>query len=303
MNSVNDNPTFDDANQLDDLLSDAKAGDTVSVSTAADAHAIVDQFASGSAASPWTSLDRASVASRLSEIIAAPRKVQQGALNLCGPASFYSQWALRDPVAFAKFSTTLYDTGAGKLGTLPVAPSSDLLQADYVQMLARMGTAVSPQADWMILGALRNSTDVFWQGSWQGDPQQAVSALTRPEELTSWFNAAGPYAAVDNQANWATAKGLPHALSLSLGQGVDIALLIHANLMASSLNRPYDNDWLMSQFPNHYVVLLGEIVQDVKTQNVKLTVWSWGDVKPLVVTQDDFVANYYGAVIARLPDH
>lgn len=297
-----DNAAFDDADQLGNLLNDAKAGDTASVSTTTDAQAVIDQFASGSAASPWTSLDRATVASRLSEIVGTPRQVRQGKLNLCGPASFYSQWALRDPVAFANFATGLYDTGAAQLGTLQISPSRDLLQADYAQMLPRMGDAVSPQADWMILGALRNSTDVFWQGTWQGDPQQMVSALTRPEELTSWFEATGTYKKVDNQANWATAKGLPHALSLSLGQGVDIALLIHANLMASSLNHPYDNNWLLSQFPNHYVVLLGDIVQDLNSKNVKLTVWSWGDVKPLMVSQDDFVANYYGAVVAYLRD-
>jgi hypothetical protein len=72
--------------------------------------------------------------------------------------------------------------------------------------------------------------------------------------------------------------------------------------MATSLNKPYDTNWLKGQFPNHFVVLLGDVVQDVQTKNIRLSVWSWGDVKPLVVSQDDFVANYYGAVIATMPD-
>ncbi|HXP75730.1 MAG TPA: hypothetical protein VN823_16430 [Stellaceae bacterium] len=293
---------FDDADQLDALLNDAKASDTISVSSASDARDLIGNFGAETAASPWTSLERSAVAQRLAAIVSDPRQVQQGALNLCGPAAFFSQWAKRDPVAFATFATQLYDAGAAKIGSLQISPGQDLLQASYADMVPRMGGSVSPPADWMILGALRNSTDVFWQGSWEGDPGQNLAALTRPEELASWFNATGIYAKVDNQANWATAAGIPHALSLALRPGVDIALLIHANLMATSLNKPYDANWLKSQFPNHFVVLLGDVVQDVQTKNMTLSVWSWGGVKPLVVSQDDFVANYYGAVIARMPD-
>jgi hypothetical protein len=292
---------FDDADQLDALLSDPKANDTVSVSSASDARDIIGNFGAETSTSPWTSLERSAVSQRLSQIITDPRQVQQGALNLCGPAAFYSQWVKRDPVAFANFATQLYDNGSAKLGSLQISPSKDLLQANYADMVTRMGSDISPAADWMILGALRNSTDVFWQGTWEGDPKQELSALTRPEELASWFTATGTYAKVDNRANWATAAGIPNALNLALRDGTDIALLIHANLMATSLNKPYDNDWLKSHFPNHFVVLLGDIVQDVQTKNIRLSVWSWGDVKPLVVSQDDFVANYYGAVIATMP--
>src|SRR5215469_10367490 len=214
---------FDDADQLDALLSDAKASDTVAVSSASDARDAIGNFGAETAASPWTSLERSAVAQRLGAIVSDPRQVQQGALNLCGPAAFFSQWAKRDPVAFANFATQLYDNGSATIGSLQVSPGQDLLQANYNEMVPRMGGAVSPAADWMILGALRNSTDVFWQGSWEGDPSQELAALTRPEELASWFSAAGIYTKVDNQANWATAAGIPHALSLAVRPGVDIS--------------------------------------------------------------------------------
>lgn len=292
---------FDDADQLDTLLNDAKASDTVSVSSASDARDIIGTFSAKTDASPWTSLERSKVSERLAAIVTDPRQVQQGALNLCGPAALFSQWAKRDPVAFANFATQLYDDGAAQIGSLRISPASDLLQADYNAMVPRMGSAVSPPADWMLLGALRNSTDVFWQGSWQGDPSQELAALTRPEELAQWLKVTGIYASVDNQGNWATCAGIPHALGLQQVPGADIALLIHANLMAKSTNQPYETNWLMSQFPNHFVVLLGDVVQDLQSKSIRLTVWSWGDVKPLVVSEDDFVGNYYGAVIARLP--
>ena len=292
---------FDDADQLDQLLNDAKASDSIAISTIDDANSIINDFAGKSDDGSWVSLDRSTVAQRLSEIVADPRKVQQGALNLCGPAAFFSQWTKRDPVAFATFATRLFDDGQSAIGSLQVTPNQDLLQQDYAAMLAGMGGSVSPQADWMILGSLRNSTDVFWQGTWKGDPQQELSGLTRPEEVAQWFTATGIYASVKDDGNWMTPKGLPHALGLQQIEGVDIALMIHANLMATSLNKPYDDDWLMRQFPNHFVVLLGDVVQDIQTQQVRLTVWTWGEVKPLLVSQKDFVDNYYGAVIAKMP--
>jgi hypothetical protein len=292
---------FDDADQLDQLLNDAKAADTVAVSSTADAYAIVNAFANEpSTGGAWSSLDRATVARRLNEIITDPRVVQQGALNLCGPASFFSQWAKRDPAAFATFATDLFDNGWGSIGSLTVAPGQDLLNQNYADMQRRMGASISPAADWMVLGALRNSTDVFWQGSWSGDPNQMLAAMTRPEELANWFSATGIYTNVSCEGNWVSPKGLPHALGLQQRPGVDIALLIHANLMATSRNQPYDRNWLLSQFPNHFVVLLGDVVQNIQTRAVQLTVWTWGEVQTLVVSQDDFVNNYYGAVVARI---
>ncbi len=293
---------FDDADQLGQTLDDVKTSDTIGVSAAADACAIVATFANENTQSPyWPSLDRFTVAQRLSEIIINPRVVQQGALNLCGPAAFFSQWAKRDPVSFAHFATALFDNGWSSIGSLTVAPSQELRGQNYAEMLQGMGASISPQADWMILGGLRNSTDVFWQGTWSGDPNQMLSALTRPEELADWFTAAGIYSNVSCEGNWATLAGLPHALNLQQVPSVDIALLINANLMATSRNQPYDRNWLLSQFPNHFVVLLGDIVQDIRTREVRLTVWTWGEVQPLVVSQDDFVNNYYGAVTATLP--
>lgn len=294
---------FDDVDQLDQLLDDAKAGDTVAVSDVADAKAVIDGFRTSGATSPWKSLSRSEVADRLAQLVGDPRLTQQGALNLCGPAAFFSQWAKRDPVAFANFATQLFDTGVAQLGSLRVAPGQDLMTQNYSDMLQRMGGSVSPQADWMILGAVRNSTDVFWQGSWTGDPNQQLSALTRPEELASWFQATGTYAKVDNQANWMTLAGIPHALDLNLLEGVDIALLIHLNLIKASQGNPPDTNWLMNQFPNHFVVLLGPVVQDVQTKDILLTIWTWGGVLKLRVKQQDFLDNYYGAVIAKMPAH
>lgn len=295
------NESFDDVDQLDQQLADERSTDTRTVSSADDARTVVSNFKGRDGASPWSSLSRGDVADRLTDIVGNPRLIQQGALNLCGPAAFMCMWCGRDPVAFANFATALFENGSASIGSLQVTPSSALLNQDYNAMLPRMGAAVSPQADWMFMGALRNSTDVVWQGTWTGDPDSQLSALTRPEELTSWLQATGIYKSVDNQANWATLKGIPHATGLTFTEGTDIALLVHLNLIKAAENSSKDSDWLMTQFPNHYVMLVSEVICRADQPTVQLSIWTWGETKiGLTVPQQDFLSNYYGAVVATL---
>jgi len=151
--------------------------------------------------------------------------------NICGPAALFSQWAKRDPVAFASFATNLFDTASASIGSLEVASKEDLVGTSYAQTLQRTVTSGCPQADWMFLSALRNSTDVFWQGSFTGDPDPQLSAATRPGEIAEWFDATRIYRKADNGATLITAAGIPHALSLRVFRGSDISILIHANLI------------------------------------------------------------------------
>lgn len=152
-------------------------------------------------------------------------------------------------------------------------------------------------AEWMMFGALRNSTDVFWQGSWQGDPSQEFAALTRPEELADWMTQSAIRSSVQDYGKWATNPGIPNAMDLKPWEGTDIALRIHLNLIAKStvikanpamFVKPNDNI-LMRQFPNHWVVLLNEIVTDVKQENVGFTIWTWGGTMVLSAPKQVFL--------------
>jgi V8-like Glu-specific endopeptidase len=293
---------FTDTDQLDQYLTDTRADDTINISSRDDAKRIITTFRASTGSSPWTSLDRATVADRLTELIDNPRKIHQGALNLCGPAAFFCMWNARDPVGFARYACQLFDTGRSAIGSLAVTPGSGLVQKNYAQMASLMGADICPQADWMVLGALRNSEDVFWQGSFQGDPRQNLSALTRPEELAQWMTATGVWSRVSNEANWMQLKGIPHAEGLQIFKGTDIALLINTNMLANARGLSKDTNWLLSQFPNHFVVLLTEIVHNVANDNLELGIWSWGDTMTrLSIPMNDFLNNYYGAVIGRMP--
>jgi hypothetical protein len=241
------------------------------------------------------------------------RVIQQGDLNLCGPAAHMSRWAYRDPVAFATFATQLFETGKSQIGSLAIAPGSDLLGADYNAMLAKMVHVAAPQADWMFLSALRNTTNLFWQPSFVGDPSQQVAAMTLASQLTSWFSATGMYAKVDDQTNMVEEKGVEHAIGLDNLPGQDIVLLINANLIALAEKGSPDSGWIVNQFPNHYVGLLNAPTLSADQTTITLNVWTWGRSSRIGSTPDpdkvgqtvdvavaDFIKNYYGAIVATM---
>jgi hypothetical protein len=287
----------------DNGLGNPRSSDKKAASTKQDAKAIVQAFRACSAASAWGALDRRRVADRLDHLIDDPRLFHQGQLNLCGPASFLSVWTRRDPAAFARFATTLFDTGATSInGRFAVQPSSALLNQDYAAMRARMGKAPTEQADWMVMGALRNNDDAIFV--WNGDPSQEAAGMTFPEEIVKWLHATGLYRSIDNQVGNAvsslSSKGYNSAEGLTLDEGVDIICLVQAN-MVPQIHAATTKGFLAS-FPNHWVVLIGPVMQLLTNKRVSFAIWSFGrDWEGLEVSDvQTFADNYYGAIVGQM---
>ncbi len=312
---------FDDTFDLMASSIDERAQDTIQLSTPADAVKLIDAFRKGpqppaagrsfpagtkvttsvtlNAKSPWTTLDRATVADSLTTIINNPRLINQSLLNLCGEASFFMVVTGRHPVAIARAATTLFDTGACDIGGLHIQPHADLMTANYAEA-AKTATGAT-QAVWMLLGALRNSKSVFWQPSWRGDPRQNFAGLTRPEEVAGWFTQTGFFAKVVNQGNWVSPAGIPQAEGLQFFKGRDIVLLINA-ILIGSVDPSFLGKVVLKYFPNHFIVLLNEVVMDVKTNELNFNFWSWGqNFLGQSFTQGLFVPNYYGSITTQLP--
>lgn len=303
---------FDDADELGQYLTDTKGSDKRRVTSIADARGIVEQFGAGTSGGAWPSLDRQVVATRLLDLLGpdensqpegadlAGAAVLQGAMNLCGPAAFFRVIIKRDPVMFAAYATQLFENGAARIGGLEVTPSQSIVEATYSSYVPSMGGDVCPQADWMVLGALRNSSNSFLTGTFTGDPDEKIAAATTPGTLASWLEQAGIYASVSNEANWMQPAGIPHGQGLSLAEGVDAIALINTDLMSHDVAPPPPCSWPMTEFPNHWVIVVGEVVQDVQQGFVYFNIWTWGQQHIMQVPQSAFVDNYYGAIIATL---
>lgn len=312
---------FDDGDKLSSFIDDQRAADTATASTFEGAREIVAQFAAESGAGAWPSLDRAQVAARLEAIFTerpddgaaptvSPRSINQMSLNLCGPAAFLVMAAERDPVAVATYATTLFNEGAASIGSLEIQADEDLRSADYAAM-ARRGAqwgGVPPQAEWMMLGAVRNSTEVFWQPEWRGDPEQELAGMSRPEEVADWMRLSGIWSSVQDNGRWAANPGIPNATDLPGAEGIDVAVLLNTNLIDASVLTGVDGrsagkpgtTFVKALFPNHWVVLLSEVVPDVQQEFLTFSIWTWGRRLVLRTPMNVFLKNYYGTVLARL---
>ncbi|SED01976.1 phage tail tip lysozyme [Streptomyces melanosporofaciens] len=270
-------------------------------STRAEALAAVEAFRGRTAASPWR-LDRSQVARRLAELVRDPSKVDQDALNLCGPAAFLPLWLQRDPLAVVRFAAELYDSGRASIGGDYVVEPGDgsLLGQDYTALAAAAGPGFCPPADWMILCSLRDSENVFFD--FEGRPDEDVSSATTSGEVAGWLRATSLYRDVSDEGNFFFTKGTDHLLNLTPSANQDVVLLINAHILDQAdviRGGKKSSDFILSAFPNHFIILTAR-VQPVPGDRLQMTYWTWGlPVTTATFIRDTVDANYYGAVIAR----
>ncbi|HUQ04040.1 MAG TPA: N-acetylmuramoyl-L-alanine amidase [Kofleriaceae bacterium] len=313
---------------LDAQLHDPRGADNRRVSQPAAAHAVVTELRNWSGTSPWRSLDRNTVCLRLDQLIDDPKLVQQGPTPLCGPASFFTCWIKRDPVAFARFAKTLFQTGASQIGTsYQVRPGQVLLGQDYGAARTANGRSDFPaQADWMVMGAIRNAEDeiFIWDGVVRSGVENDLRGLTFPEEIARWFNATGIYSRVDNQIGTGlstlTSKGYNAAANITQRPGRDVVCLIQSNGFPQ-LNMGH-TPWPLSMFSNHFVVLNGLVhVVNERAPNpnsplpvgvanprplgsVTFPIWTFGANWPdlLSPSAEAFASAFFGGIVADLRD-
>jgi hypothetical protein len=265
-----------------------------SASTIADAVKEVAAFAARTGATRWK-LARADVARRLDQLVTDADLVDQGALNLCGPAIFFHVYAKRDPVGFARYAADLFEKGSGMVGTLTVKPDDDLVLNDYAKIVPRM-TPVTPIAEWMCLSALRDSENAIVD--FDGDPSENFAGMTTPGELAAWMKSSGIYTKVTDEGNWVANKGFSHAMGLRPTTDRDILMLINANIIAAAAK---GRKKIVDSFPNHFIQLLSNI-STTKSATVEFDYWTWGmkGKQHTSVSTRDFMDNYYGTVTGEV---
>jgi hypothetical protein len=278
-------------------LASASGDGAIAGSTVNAALPLITAFETGAGTSPWMNLSRASVATRLRELVTNPDKVKQADLNLCGPAIFARLWAARDPAAFAQFAIELFEKGHSQIGQYKVRPrSASLLGEDYTQLVAKYSALPNPKempppADWMILGSIRDVENSVFR--YKGTPEEDVSAITPPGEVVKWLNAAGAWRKVRDETNLLFTKGLDHAQSLAPDGTTDVALLINSAMLPKQ-----DIPFFMKVTPNHYIGLESKI--RVFNDTVEFVYWTWGNPLALLsIPVATFQKHYYGALIAQ----
>ena len=251
-------------------------------------------FGATGAGSPWTHITRPLVATGIAERINNPDGAQQGGNGLCTTAAFINVWAQDAPDAYATFATALFDNGAANLapnqagGGLRITASNALLQADYGAIATRMmakGFPVPSQADWMVMSALRDSTNLFVR--FTGDPDDWVShnlgdGASPLGDLDSWLRNAGAWVSVVDLSNVLLTASLDEAKRL---EPIRSRCLLNI-----------DVGMLVNDTGRHTVVLRSPITETGGF--VTLKVWSWAGLRDVNITKQKFEDTYFGANVA-----
>jgi hypothetical protein len=141
----------------------------------------------------WPSLNKALVVARLNDLKGNANLFDQGNVGLCTAAAFYHHTIQKDPLQFHLFATGLYAQGLGFLGKLKIASGDDLRNMDYNILANRFGT-MPPQADWMLMSALCDSANWFFD--FEGTPDEDTAINTSAGEMSDWYRQTGFYATI-----------------------------------------------------------------------------------------------------------
>jgi hypothetical protein len=247
-----------------------------------------------SAKSVWPHLNADTVLNRLDELRQDPNLIDQGALGLCGEATFFHHVLRRDPVGFVAMAQVLLMSGIGVLGKLVIRPDFDLRLANYPMIDAARVAAIAldptlapmpPQADWMVLSALRDTENEILD--FEGTPGESVAEGSNFQELFEWHQKSELYTSVTKDENTDLAHVKTSVLKTPSNH---IALRIRVAMIQSGTG-------------NHIISLASPFMIDEVNKKVTFTYWTWGrsasDPKNTAnLTLNAFTNTYLGAIIA-----
>ncbi len=279
------------------------------------ASAIIADFEKKSGRGWWPHITRQDVAQGLRDRLRDPGKIHQGPTPFCGPASLLFCVLRYYPQDYVQYIVDLYDTGSGDLWGLHVEASQGV--RDYAGPWGTpiYGSKKIAAVDWIGLGTLRDSENMFRSvsnigtssGKWYQDPLgtlgklwHGAAGITLPSTLADWFKRA-QYPSVKNVTNLGHGSSpmgvqdIEQVADLWL-QDYDICFLINSQMLYAS------DQESRSMVPSHWVVL--NSFPDVAGGNIRMKVFSWGDGQYLVpqgaaLPIESFLGNFHGYVAAR----
>lgn len=269
---------------------------------------VIDDFQS---TTPQTSiawvLDRDQTLDRLRSLLRDPQLVHQRALNACGPAVFFRTWISRDPVAAARFACSLLRDGRGQIGSLTINAGWKLLGQNYANLRAHTDglnpTSTPEPADWMLLAALRQSENIWFDYTGEPNtPSDYVAGITLPGTLAGWLNATNVYSIVKDGTSLVLPSERSALLNLTTSPNSDTILLVDstvATLYSSPIAEEPDRGWL--PIPNHYVAMLSPLqLHATDSRWIHMNIWTWGGDRSGWQGSAKLLNNYFGAIVATL---
>lgn len=239
--------------------------------------------------------------SNLKERIRNPELIDQGSLNACGPAAFFTLLCRDNPVALTSLAIDIYQKGEASIGSLNIKPNKNILVRFPGDKLWPSNTSINDPVDWMLLTSLRDSENPGIYPDFD-DPNDVVTGITLPAELEHWLMQ--QYKTVKNEI-LLTGRNVHHligSVNKHFLSGYRCILLINADMIYSTSKWEHIKNKNFkalgsSIVPNHYIVYSGDL--DLGDNNIEFNAWSWGCTLPIKISPILFNQQYYGAIFAK----
>jgi hypothetical protein len=246
-----------------------------------EALAIVDRWMKEHGSEPvqWC-CPRAEFADRVATLIRESWRLRQGGYGWCMPAAFLNCIIRRFPVVFARYATSLYDTGAAQLGSLALAVKPSLRQFDVLKYVDgqlpdhpldpnRTKEIKVSRTDWILLSALQDKVrggSVF-EGPIDGPGSEPAFTNAACVQL---FQGCALYTTV-KEVSFAGANAQSASTLLAASSKTDIVFVGNINAWATVINQPQP----FALNGRHAVALLNKPFAANNQMTYRFS--SWGD--------------------------
>jgi hypothetical protein len=233
------------------------------------------KFARSSQTGVWNHLDKQQIISDIRDRLSNPFQIQQGEQPFCGPAAVVFELIRKQPERYIDICQNLYEHGSFDGLTKNITASGRLCRS--------YGNLRMAQADWMLLATLRDCANKIVPINPKAPKLiREFGGITKPWEISGWVREVLGYSQAKSHPTILSGefRALQEAQNTIESGGVVFGLINADGLLGNS-------SFLASRFqriyPNHWVVILGDIsiepstkITKNKRSRVKFDIYSWG---------------------------
>ncbi|MEG4805162.1 hypothetical protein QUB63_31550 [Microcoleus sp. ARI1-B5] len=251
----------------------------------------ISEFERSNRPSFWPALNKTQIIAEMRSRILDPFQVNQGGQPFCGPAAVTFALSARRPLRYVEICRHLWETGSFRTQSMrSISPSMTLRHSK--------GNLRMPQADWMVLSALRESENLIFPIE-ANAPEivRNISGMTKSWEMAGW--AREILGGRDVKSHYAYFSGDIPALRAA-DEAIQAGGFAFALITAEGM---LGNQPPLIPYPSHWVALLGNIAIDEGSSSkgdrsrVSFDIYTWGRKMHVDIAKKSF-ENYFWAAIA-----
>lgn len=216
--------------------------------------------------SMWPKIDKVRLIDNMRFLIRKPHRVEQGQVDLCGPAAIVYELIRQHPSNYVQICQELYETGQFEMRGKTVKPSRTLRNSGLA--------AGTTEGAWILTATLRDVENVAIDID---HDLSALAGVTNPWEMKGWIIDLLGYRSGDVKSLWLN-YGEMDAMRRAdqVWKGGGVAFICINSDMINGASGSY------AEGANHYIAYAGDLHIDDPNKQLSFRYFSWGDEDPII---------------------